>query len=102
MTTTDPAVSITALAVGIHRDRHCQRLLLRLSDGHRAVSLPLAHRDIDRIPVLPPTVRTLHSIVRWLTPPLAVRIRTAPGGRGIVFTGLAEPAVDRRRPGGAS
>ncbi|MFJ4095725.1 hypothetical protein ACIPYS_29395 [Kitasatospora sp. NPDC089913] len=102
MTTTAQSASATALAVGIHRD-HRRRLLLRLHDGQRAVSLPLSHHDIARIPEPEPTGPQPSSIVRWLSPPLAVRIRTVPGGRGVLFTGLAAPAPGRsHRPAGDS
>lgn len=91
-----PPTTAVALAVGIHHDRNRHRLLLRLPDGRRAVSLPLTRDDLGRIPAPSPTARSFRSTVRWLTPPVAVRVKDAPDGHGILFAGLSLPA--RARP----
>jgi hypothetical protein len=82
----------TAVAVGIHRSHGDLRLLLRLPGGHRATSLPLNARDIDR---LPSTARSARGVLHWFTPPLAVRVRRPASPHGLAFVGLA--AVDEAR-----
>ncbi|MGW2539904.1 hypothetical protein ACWC5I_03310 [Kitasatospora sp. NPDC001574] len=88
-TTSTPA---TALAVGVHHHHDRQRLLLRLPDGDRAVSLPLADRDADRIPQPASTALMPLLVVRWLIPPLAVSVQRAAGGLRV---------IDVVTPGGA-
>ncbi|MEV0533546.1 hypothetical protein [Kitasatospora sp. NPDC050463] len=96
------STAVTALAVGIHRDHGHNRLLLRMPGGHRAVSLPLTARDTGLVLVPESTARPEHSLVRWFTPPVSVRVRAAPDGRGIVFAGRAAPSpATADRSGGA-
>ena len=90
----------TALAVGIHRHHGDLRLLLRLPGGHRAISLPLDARDIDR---LPPTARSVRGTLRWFTPPLPVRVGRPANLHGLAFAGLAardHAGPDHARPAG--